>query len=679
MRALTLVQLSAAATCPFLFLTLQKVGSQPANQPLPTDTSPQAAETTERAKADRVSGLVASASIASPEAFATPTPSTPSLQSSRQASNPQPRLSKTPQQKLSPVPTPVIQNSVSRPETSRLNWDRLVQRSLSSSPQPPAATPPIRTTSARVAAATPTPVPSPQPAPSAADTHSNRSFPRGGVAIAATTPQPTTIPRVAVPERAAETSIDASRLPQANQATEQAPPVMKPVAASTASTVDSSPTGSAIESSYVLGPGDSLQINVFNLPEYSGQHRVLVDGSINLPVVGKLVIAGMSLKEAEDAIATRYASELRYPRITISLLQARPLRIGIAGEVKQPGFYTLSLPESGQLPSIAQAIQSAGGVTQSANLRQVEIRRPLRSGDIQKITLNLWELPQTGDLSQNLALRDGDSIMIPAAKEVNLAEIVQLSASNLATNASQVLDIALVGEVVRPGAYKLGAGTTGTTTASTTGGATGSPGGSTASRGTLTQAIQLAGGITPEADLRQIRVRRRTQTGMEQLLTLNLWQLLQSGDLSQDLILQQGDTIIVGKATALTAAEASQLASANLSPSTLRVNVIGEVQNPGSVQVASNSTLNQALLAAGGLNRRAKREAEIIRLNPNGTVARLKIEVNLDRGIDPSTNPILWNNDVIVVGRSGFAKFSDSISDVLGTVFRLLPSIQLPF
>jgi polysaccharide export outer membrane protein len=89
--------------------------------------------------------------------------------------------------------------------------------------------------------------------------------------------------------------------------------------------------------------------------------------------------------------------------------------------------------------------------------------------------------------------------------------------------------------------------------------------------------------------------------------------------------------------------------------------------------------LNQALLAAGGFNnRRARRSSvELIRLNPDGTVSQRTVAINLAQGINEATNPILRNNDVVIVGRSGSASFSDALDGVLDTLGRIFPIFSL--
>ncbi len=417
---------------------------------------------------------------------------------------------------------------------------------------------------------------------------------------------------------------------------------------------------------YTLGAGDRIRVDVFNVPEYSKEYQVLIDGTVNLYRIGDVAVAGMTLKQAEAVVTTRYNRLVRRTLVDVSLVAPRPLNLAIAGEIGRPGTYTVTA-EGNKFPTITRLIQLAGGMTQAADPRQVQVRRPQLGGAEQVIGIDLWELFQTGNLRQDLILRDGDSVFVNTRTETNLAEAAQLAAANFATDPSQPLNIALVGEVARPGPYLMKGGTTSTTTsAGTTTVAGGLP--------TVTQAIQNAGGITQLADIRKVEVRRTTRSGNPQIIALNLWDLVQRGDISQDIGLQQGDTIVIPKATALTPQEVSQLATASFSPKTIRVNVVGETVRPGALEVPPNTPLNQALLAAGGLNRDAhKKSVQLIRLNPNGTVSQRTITLDFARGIDEQGNPLLLNNDIVIVGRSGAAKFSDALGTVLGPLLRFLP------
>ncbi len=421
------------------------------------------------------------------------------------------------------------------------------------------------------------------------------------------------------------------------------------------------PALTQLSDAYALGPGDVVAISIFNVPEYSGSQQVSADGSLNLPAIGSININGLTLQEAGSAISIAYRSELRYPQVTVVLEKPRPLRVAISGEVSRPGLYTLTPAGDAQFPTVAQALQTAGGVTQAADLRGVQLRRLNGRGPVQVVRLDLWQLLNNGDVRQDLPLRDGDAIVIGETNAVDIAETNRLSASNLASTSTQPITIAVVGEVFRPGAYEF------------TGGLEGG------GRTTVTQVVQKAGGIKPSADLRHIQVRRLTRSGTEQLIHLDFWALLQSGDISQDLVLQQSDTVVIPVATETTPSEAAHLAAANFSPDEVTVNVVGEVENPGVLKVSPNTTLNQAVLAAGGFTQRATETVELLRLNPNGSVTQQQVEVNLETGIDPEENPLILNNDVVVVGRNGRARFNDSVGSVLSPLLQLAAPFNLLF
>lgn len=435
---------------------------------------------------------------------------------------------------------------------------------------------------------------------------------------------------------------------------------------------------------YTLGAGDQVQIDIFNIPEYSGkngQHQVQIDGTLNLPLIGNVSVQGMALDQAKELIQEKYGEYLQIPIVNLNLLAARPLKIAIAGEVQHPGSYIISpiVSQGGnsksgaQLPTVTKALQVAGGVTTSADIRQIKIRR-LELNALEKIiNINLWELLQIGNLVQDISLRDGDILFVPSITEINPIESTQLASANFAGTNTKPINIAVVGEVARPGSYILETDIDQSQVL-----ATGEKSDSgkiysnislpeNTSLHTVTKAIKMAGGITSAADIRQIRVRRLTRASTEQIIKVNLWKLLQSGDISQDIVLQSGDTIYVPVADEVNLDELAEVTASSFSPGNLKINVIGEVIKPGTIFILPNSTLNQALLAAGGFNptRAETKEIELIRLQANGTVIRRKVQVDFSAKVNEETNPTLLNNDVIVVGRSRRAAFTDNVGGVL--------------
>ncbi|HEY9703503.1 MAG TPA: polysaccharide biosynthesis/export family protein [Allocoleopsis sp.] len=406
------------------------------------------------------------------------------------------------------------------------------------------------------------------------------------------------------------------------------------------------------ETPYTLGAGDRLRIDIFNVPEYSGEFAVLVDGTLNLPLVGTVSVLGLTLPQATQVLREKYRPYLKRPIVTVGLTGTRPLKIAISGEVSRPGAYIIG-QGGGAFPSLTQVVQLAGGITSGADVRQVLLRRRELNCIAQ---VNIWNLIQNANIAEDITLRDGDAIFIPSTNTVNPQEARQIGSANIAAS-GQSVKVAIVGEVNRPGPYTLGA-------------EGGNSGGSSqavvnSKSPTVTRAIQQAGGISGLADIRKISIQRVTKTAGIQTFEVNLWQLLQTGDQNQDIFLQDGDTITIPKATNLTPEETSQLANANFSPDKITVNVVGEVNRPGPATIPPNTPLNQALLAVGGFNNRAHSgTVDLIRLNPNGTVTKRVISVNFAQGVNDKTNPIIRNNDFIIVRKSGAA----SVGDTLGTI-----------
>ncbi|TVQ57241.1 MAG: sugar ABC transporter substrate-binding protein [Spirulina sp. DLM2.Bin59] len=402
---------------------------------------------------------------------------------------------------------------------------------------------------------------------------------------------------------------------------------------------------------YTLSGGDVVRINIFDVPEYSGEYPLMIDGSINLPLIGVVNLKGLSVDAAKQKLETLYRPYLVRPFINLTLVATRPVNLVVSGEVRSPGSYSINITQNArQFPTLTDALTLADGVTLSADIRQIQLRR-----NGQTYTLNLWELINRGESSQDVQLRDGDSIFVPTNMAVNPTETRQLLDASFAADNNLPVQVAVVGELNRPGSYSVVANPP-----------TGQP-------PTITQAIITAGGIKPTANIRDIRVRRINREGTEETFSVNLWAMLQEGEINQDMPLQAGDTIIVPRADVIDNAEVAELVMTNISPQEMRIGVVGEVVRPGPQSVPPNTTLNQAILGAGGFNNvRARRgSVELVRLNPDGTVTNRRIDIDFARGLSEDDNPILLPNDVVVVGRSTLA----SVSDTLGAVINPLTGV----
>lgn len=217
---------------------------------------------------------------------------------------------------------------------------------------------------------------------------------------------------------------------------------------------------------------------------------------------------------------------------------------------------------------------------------------------------------------------------------------------SLRLGSTRPVKVTVIGEVQRPGLYPLGTGST------------------------PVLAIQTAGGITLNSDLRKVLLRRRLPgpEGNQKQTQLDLTELLTYGNQLQNPLLFDGDTIFVGRTEEPIPSEVLEVAATNLSPPTISVTVIGEVKSPGTLSLPANTSFAQALLRAGGPTdwRSNRRSIELIRINRNGTASRDLLNYR-----DPTTaiakgfNPPLRNNDTIIVRRSLYGKTLDLVNQVL--------------
>ncbi len=422
------------------------------------------------------------------------------------------------------------------------------------------------------------------------------------------------------------------------------------------------------ETNYTLGPGDVVRLDIFQVPEYSGEFPVLVDGTISLRLVGNVQVTGLSLEEVSELVRQKYANYLKRPIINVGLVSPRPLKIGISGEIDNPGSYEFALGSPNQkFPTVTDIIEQAGGITTLADVRNVEITRTINGRSI-VFTSDLWSLLNKNRLDQDISLRDGDTILIPTVDKIDSSELDRLADASFGLQSDEPVNVAVVGEIYRPGTHTVRPEQIGDEQEA-----------SLPPR--LTQALEVAGGVKPLADVRKVEIHRETWDGQEKVMVVNLWELIQAGDEDQDIILEEGDTIIIPEAKALSSEEAEKIAEGVISPAEITVNIVGEVGDPGPQQVRPNTPLNQAILAAGGFNnRRANtKKVELVRLNPNGTVAKRTIDVDLAEGINEENNPVLKNNDVVMVSRSGVTQVTDGLGKVLSPVAGTLGILRIFF
>ncbi len=452
-------------------------------------------------------------------------------------------------------------------------------------------------------------------------------------------------------------------------------PVLAQVARATAETINPPVSGLKVSpplriERYALGPGDVVKIDIFNVPELSGTQTIAPDGTINLALIGAIDVTGRTLEDTARLLEDKLGPYLVRKIVNVTLLEARPLNIAVVGEVNRPGTRLLTYSRStatgrdAQAASLTRALEVAGGVTPQADISRVEISRLLPGGGRQTLKVNLLALLNSGDVSQDVRVQDGDAILVPRLQELGASQPRQVTNASFAAD-NFTIQIALTGEVNRPGpqilSYARG---------TVAGGQTGSQGQATANQlPTLTRAIQVAGGITQRADIRKIQISRIGADGKRQSITANLWDLLVKSDLTQDVTLVDGDLISVPVGAAIDPVELQEIAKASFSPDKIQVQIIGEVLRPGSLDLRPNAPFTEAIVSAGGITNDGDwRAVELYRLNADGTLTRRNLIADLNLAPNEDTNPALRNRDVIVVRQSAGASALNAAANFLGKI-----------
>jgi len=158
---------------------------------------------------------------------------------------------------------------------------------------------------------------------------------------------------------------------------------------------------------YIIGPQDVIDISVWKEPDLSRVVPVRPDGKISLPLLNDVQASGLTPAQLGAQITTNLTKYVTNPQVTVIVSQINSQRIYILGEVARAGSYTL-LPDM----NVLQALSNAGGLSAFANSKKIYILRQ-DNGKQQKIPFNYKEVLSGKDPSQNVALKPGDTIVVP--------------------------------------------------------------------------------------------------------------------------------------------------------------------------------------------------------------------------------------------------------------------------
>jgi len=319
-----------------------------------------------------------------------------------------------------------------------------------------------------------------------------------------------------------------------------------------------------VPADYKLGPGDNLVLILTGDVELAHTLSVTREGFILIPQVGQVFVSNLTLDQLRNVLYDRlgrvYSGVRRSSpttRFDISVANVRANQIYVVGEVAQPGAYQIS-----SLGTVLTALYAAGGVTDRANLRSIEVRR----GDKPVATLDLYDYLLRGDVHDDVRLQTGDVVFVPV--------------HGIRTEIS--------GAVTRPAIYELRVGET------------------------LSDLLGAAGGFRPDAQFKRIAVHRLLPaaergpgTPARAVVDVQLTARPPGGPLGGVAVppvsLLDGDSVVVDSVTALSGQ--------------FYVAIAGMVKKPGVYPWRQGMTLRDLVLLARGPAIGADlREAEIARM-----------------------------------------------------------------
>src|SRR5690606_30906468 len=217
-------------------------------------------------------------------------------------------------------------------------------------------------------------------------------------------------------------------------------------------------TNMPVPSDYVVGPGDTINVQLFGNQNAEYFLTVSGEGFVSFPEIGPLNVAGLPFSEVRNLVNERVAEQMIGVRASITLGELRSIQVFVVGDVERPGAYIV-----GGMSTILHALLESGGVKRIGSLRDIRLRR----GGETVAVFDLYDMLLEGDTSADVRLQPGDVVLVPAIGPT----------------------VAIDGDVKRPAIYEISDETT------------------------VGQALQLAGGLNATANRSRIRIERIASGG----------------------------------------------------------------------------------------------------------------------------------------------------------------------
>lgn len=166
---------------------------------------------------------------------------------------------------------------------------------------------------------------------------------------------------------------------------------------------------SDIPSTYIIQPLDIFRVTIFQHPDLLTEVRVARDGTVILPLIGKITVGGMTILDVQRMIQSMYEADyLVNPHVNIMMLQYTERRIQVHGQVNNPGPVIIPPEET---MTLSQAISAARGLTRLADARDIRLKRAMPDGSHRVIRINFSEILKDPS-AKDIEVFEGDDIFV---------------------------------------------------------------------------------------------------------------------------------------------------------------------------------------------------------------------------------------------------------------------------
>jgi len=166
-------------------------------------------------------------------------------------------------------------------------------------------------------------------------------------------------------------------------------------------------SASAADNFYLIGPGDVLEISVWNEPDLTKKLVVPPDGVISFPLINPIKVTNLTITALKKVVTKRLSEYVPDATVTVLLIGINSLKAYVIGKVKNPGEYPITLETS-----VLQILAKAGGLTPFASDGNIKILRK-KNNKITNIPFDYGEVEKGKNLEQNIVLKVGDVVLVP--------------------------------------------------------------------------------------------------------------------------------------------------------------------------------------------------------------------------------------------------------------------------